>query len=167
MNNLVVLAAVSNGPFSRGSLCSKVMNHPGFHCVLPALGPVLSFLLHPVLAKHNRNYLADQLESDPNPEGHGSSYNLLAASVYFTAHLRISLIFFHHLLHSFKTSFITSSSRLLRSERNFNCFIAQKIPVFSHFAVVSQHLRGRDVKIPQNQISGALEHFICDFFSPY
>lgn len=59
MNNLEVLAAVSNGPFSAGSLCSRVMNHPGFHRVLSASSPVLSFLLHPVPAKHKTKIIPE------------------------------------------------------------------------------------------------------------
>lgn len=103
--------------------------------LVQAVPPILTFLLHRFPAKHNKNCLTDRLGSIQYPNGEKSSYNLLAASVYFTAHLRMSLICFHHLLYSFKTCFIILNSRVTVNKQNLKFLFLRKSLCFHILAL--------------------------------
>lgn len=133
MNNSEVLCYPSwvyNSSFSRGLHCSKLMNHHQVSSCLPSTGSVatLTLLLH--WFQQSKTKIISQISLYPSniPTVKKSSYNLLAISVYFTAHLRISLICFHHLLYSFKTSFIIVNSQLYQEQAKIkNLFLGKSL----------------------------------------
>lgn len=105
MNNSEVLrypSWVYNSSFSRCLHCFKLMNH---YWVSQALSstvslPLASLLLLP--AKHNRKCLPRSSYPSTIPMVEAAATILLAAPVYFTTGLKISLIFLHHLLYSLR-----------------------------------------------------------------
>lgn len=161
MNNLEVLLCPSwvyNSSCSRGLNCSELMNHHWVSSYLPSTGSGADFNLSPLVPQQKSSHRS-ACTQPASQRWKKSSYNLLAASVYFTARLRLSLIFFHHLLYSFKSCFIILNSRLTGNKQDWTFLFLRGSPCFHILASCHNISKDGVQKKNQNQISAVFGTF--------